>query len=133
MAELVKEKRIDGISDLRDESSREGIRIVIEVKRDANPNILLNNLYKYTQMQQTFGIINLALVDGEPRVLSLPQLIAHYIDHQVEVVTRRTRFDLKRAEARAHIIEGLLIAIDNIDEVIKLSVRQKTIKKPVSN
>ena len=120
MAELVKEKRIDGISDLRDESSREGIRIVIEVKRDANPNILLNNLYKYTQMQQTFGIINLALVDGEPRVLSLPQLIAHYIDHQVEVVTRRTRFDLKRAEARAHIIEGLLIAIDNIDEVIQI-------------
>ncbi len=120
MAELVKEKRIDGISDLRDESSREGIRIVIEVKRDANPNILLNNLYKYTQMQQTFGIINLALVDGEPRVLSLPQLIAHYIDHQVEVVTRRTRFDLKRAETRAHIIEGLLIAIDNIDEVIQI-------------
>lgn len=120
MAELVKEKRIDGISDLRDESSREGIRIVIEVKRDANPNILLNNLYKYTQMQQTFGIINLALVNGEPRVLSLPQLIAHYIDHQVEVVTRRTRFDLKRAEARAHIIEGLLIAIDNIDEVIQI-------------
>lgn len=120
IAELVKEKRIEGISDLRDETNREGIRIVIEIKRDANPNIILNNLYKYTQMQQTFGIINLALVDGEPQVLSLPRLIAHYIDHQVDVVTRRTRFDLRKAEARAHIIEGLLIAIDNIDEVIKI-------------
>lgn len=120
IADLVKEKRIEGISDLRDETNREGIRIVIEVKRDANPNIILNNLYKYTQMQQTFGIINLALVGGEPQVLSLPRLIAHYVDHQVEVVTRRTRFDLRKAEARAHIIEGLLVAIDNIDEVIKI-------------
>ena len=96
------------------------MRIVVELKRDANPNVVLNNLYKYTQMQTTFGIINLALVNGEPRVLNLKELIQYYIEHQKEVVTRRTQFDLAKAEARAHIIEGLRIAIDNIDEVIKI-------------
>lgn len=120
IAELVKDKKIEGITDLRDESDRSGIRIVIELRRDANPDIVLNNLYKYTQMQSTFGIINLALVDGEPVVLTLKELISHYVDHQVEVITRRTIFDLERAERRAHIIEGLRIAIDNIDEIIKI-------------
>lgn len=120
IAELVKDKRIEGISDLRDESDRRGMRIVIELKRDANANVVLNNLYKYTQMQVTFGIINLALVNGEPKVLNLKELISHYTAHQIEVVTRRTKFDLRRAEARAHIIEGLKIAIDNIDEIIKI-------------
>lgn len=120
IAEYVKEKRIEGISDLRDETDRKGMRIVVELKRDANPNVVLNNLYKYTQMQTTFGIINLALVNGEPRVLNLKELIQYYIEHQKEVVTRRTQFDLAKAEARAHIIEGLRIAIDNIDEVIKI-------------
>lgn len=120
IAELVKDKRIDGISDLRDESDRDGIRIVIELKRDANPEIVLELLYKHTQMQTTFGIINLALVNGEPKILSLRELIAHYVDHQVEVITRRTQFDLDKAEKRAHIIEGLKIAIDNIDEIIKI-------------
>ena len=120
IAELVKDKRIEGISDLRDESDRRGMRIVIELKRDANANVVLNNLYKYTQMQVTFGIINLALVNGEPKVLNLKELISHYTAHQIEVVTRRTIYDLKRAEARAHIIEGLKIAIDNIDEIIKI-------------
>lgn len=120
IANLVKEKKLDGISDLRDETNREGIRIVIEVKRDANPNIILNNLYKQTQLQSNFGIINLALVNGEPKILTLKEMISHYVAHQKEVVTRRTRYDLAKAEARAHIIEGLLIAIDNIDEVIKI-------------
>lgn len=120
IAELVKDKRIEGISDLRDESDRRGMRIVIELKRDANANVVLNNLYKYTQMQVTFGIINLALVNGEPKVLNLKELISHYTAHQIEVVTRRTKYDLRRAEARAHIIEGLKIAIDNIDEIIKI-------------
>lgn len=120
IAELVKDKKLEGISDLRDESNREGMRIVIEVKRDANPNIILNNLYKQTQLQANFGVINLALVGGEPKVLTLKEMITHYVDHQFEVVTRRTQYDLKKAEARAHIIEGLLIAIDNIDEVIRI-------------
>lgn len=120
IAELVKEKRLEGISDLRDESGRNGMRIVIEIKRDANANVVLNNLYKNTQMQTTFGVINLALVDGVPRVLNLKELIHYYVEHQKEVVTRRTQFDLDKAEARAHIVEGLKIAIDNIDEVIKI-------------
>lgn len=120
IAELVKDKKLEGISDLRDESNREGMRIVIEVKRDANPNIILNNLYKQTQLQANFGVINLALVGGEPKILTLKEMISHYVDHQFEVVTRRTQYDLKKAEARAHIIEGLLIAIDNIDEVIRI-------------
>lgn len=120
IADLVRNKKIEGISDLRDESDRKGMRIVIELKRDANPNVVLNNLYKYTQMQTTFGIINLALVDGIPKVLSLKELIEHYILHQENVVTRRTKFDLKKAEDRLHIVEGLLVAIDNIDEVINI-------------
>ena len=120
IADLVKEKRIDGISDIRDESDRKGMRIVIEIKRDYNANIVLNNLYKYTQLQTTFGIINLALVDGIPRILTLKELIKYYIDHQKDVVTRRTQFDLDKAKARKHIAEGLIIAIDNIDEIIKI-------------
>ncbi|WP_151409487.1 DNA gyrase subunit A [Anaerococcus sp. Marseille-P9784] len=120
IADLVKDKRIDGISDIRDESDRKGMRIVIEIKRDYNANIVLNNLYKYTQLETTFGIINLALVDGIPKILTLKELIKYYIDHQKEVVTRRTQFDLDKAKARKHIVEGLIIAIDNIDEIIKI-------------
>lgn len=120
IADLVRDKKIEGISDLRDESNRMGTRIVVETKRDANPNVVLNNLYKQTQMTVTFGIINLALVDGVPRVLNLKELIHYYIEHQKEVVTRRTKFDLDKAEARAHILEGLRIAYDNIDEIIKI-------------
>ena len=120
IADLVKEKRIDGISDIRDESDRKGMRIAIEIKRDSNANIVLNNLYKYTQLETTFGIINLALVDGIPQILNLKELIQYYIVHQKEVVTRRTSFDLSKAKARKHIVEGLIIAIDNIDEIIKI-------------
>lgn len=120
IADLVKQKKLEGISDLRDESDRKGMRIVIETKRDANPNIVLNNLYKYTQMQTTFGIINLALVNGVPKVLTLKQLIDHYLVHQEIVVRRRTQFDLNKAKARIHIVEGLLKAIDNIDEIIHI-------------
>lgn len=120
IAELVKEKRIEGISDIRDDSNRTGLRIVIDLKRDAIPKVVLNNLYKYTQMETTFGIINLALVNGRPKVLPMKELIRYYIEHQIDVVTRRTRYDLKKAEARAHIIEGLRIAMDHIDEIIKI-------------
>ena len=120
IANLVKEKRVEGISDIRDESNRKGMRIVIEIKRDSNANIVLNNLYKYTQLENTFGIINLALVNGEPKVLTLKDLIANYVDHQKEVVTRRTNFDLSKARERKHIVEGLIIAIDHIDEIIKI-------------
>lgn len=120
IADLVREKRIEGISDIRDDTNRTGMRIVIDLKRDAIPKVVLNNLYKYTQMEVTFGIINLALVDGQPRVLTLKELIEYYILHQKDVVTRRTQFDLDKAEKRAHIIEGLRIAIDNIDEIIKI-------------
>ena len=120
IAELVKDKRIEGISDLRDESGRKGLKIVIELKRDANAQVVLNNLYKHTQMQVTFGIINLALVKGVPKILNLKELIELYVEHQEEVVTRRTQFDLDKAEARAHIVEGLLKAIDNIDEIIHI-------------
>ncbi len=120
MAELVKDKKIEGISGIRDESSRKGIRIVIDIKRDANPNVVLNKLYKNTQMQTTFGIINLALVNGVPKVLNLKELISHYVDHQIEVVTRRTKFDLQKAQKRAHIVEGLKIALDNIDRIIEI-------------
>lgn len=120
IVDLVKDKRIEGISDIRDESNMRGIRIVIELRRDANPNVVLNQLYKMTPMESTFGIINLALVNGQPKVLTLKELIHYYIEHQKEVVTRRTRFDLGKAEARAHIIEGLRIAYDNIDEIIKI-------------
>lgn len=120
IAELVKDKKITGISDLRDESDRDGMRIVIELKRDANPNIVLNLLYKHTKMQDTFGIIMLALVDNEPQVLNLKQVLSHYIDFQKSVIRRRTAFELRKAEERAHILEGLKIALDHIDEVISI-------------
>lgn len=120
MAELVKDKRVDGISAIRDESNREGIRIVIELKKDANPQITLNRLYKHTQLQDSYSMIMIALVDGQPKVLTLYDILSEYIKFQKEVVTRRTRFDLKKAEARAHILEGLRIALDNIDEVIHI-------------
>ena len=118
IAELVHEKRVDGISDLRDESSRAGMRIVIELKKDVNANVVLNNLYKHTQLQDTFGVIMIALVNGEPKVLNLREMLYHYIAHQKDVVTRRTQFDLDKARERLHILEGLMIALDNIDEVI---------------
>ena len=120
IADLVKDKRIEGISDIRDESGRAGMRIVVDVKREANPNVVLNMLYKYTQLQDTFAVNMLALVNGEPKLLNLKQVLRHYIDHQTEVVERRIKFDLEKAKRRAHIIEGLKIAIDNIDEVIKI-------------
>ena len=120
IAELVKLKKIDGITDLRDESDREGMRIVIELRRDVSANIILNLLYKHTQMQDTFGIIMLALVNGEPKTLNILDMLKEYIAHQEEVVTRRTRYDLNKAEERDHILQGLLIALDNIDEVIRI-------------
>ncbi|MDF2615873.1 MAG: gyrA [Sedimentibacter sp.] len=120
IAELVKDKRVDGISDLRDESDRTGMRIVIEIKRDYNPNIVLNNLYKHTQLQDNFSIIMIALVNNEPKVLNLKDMIHYYVLHQREIIVRRTRYDLEKAEARAHIVEGLIKAIDNIDEVIRI-------------
>ena len=126
IADLVKDKKLEGISDLRDESNRNGMRIVIELKRDANANIVLNKLYKHSQMEETFSIIMLALVNGEPKVLNLKQVLYHYVQHQKDVVTRRTKFDLNKAEARAHILEGLKIALDNLDEVIKLIRGSKT-------
>ena len=120
IASLVKEKKIDGITDLRDESDQDGTRVVIEVRRDANANVILNQLYKHTQLQDSFGVIMLALVNGEPKVLNLLQMLDEYLKHQKDVVTRRTKFELNKAEERAHIIKGLLIALDNIDEVIKI-------------
>ncbi|MDO5040635.1 MAG: DNA gyrase subunit A [Peptoniphilus sp.] len=120
IASLVKDKTIEGISAIRDESSRKGIRIVIDLKRDAHPNVVLNKLYKNTQMQITFGIINLALVNGVPKILNLKELISNYVDHQIEVVTRRTKFDLEKSKARAHIVEGLKIALNNIDRIIEI-------------
>ncbi|MBQ5796941.1 MAG: DNA gyrase subunit A, partial [Firmicutes bacterium] len=120
IAELVKEKKIEGISDIRDESNRQGMRIVIELKRDANAQIVLNRLYKHTQMQESYSMIMLALADGRPKILNLYEILEEYLKHQKDVVTRRTQYDLKKAEARAHILEGLRIAIDNIDEVIRI-------------
>ncbi len=120
IAELVRDKKLEGVSDLRDESDRHGVRIVIELRREANPNVVLNRLYKFTQMQETFGIILLALVGGRPRVLNLQEMLQHYLDYQKEIIIRRTKFELTRAEARAHILEGLRIALDNLDAVIKL-------------
>ena len=120
IAELVHDKRLDGISDIRDESDREGMRIVIELKRDVNAAVVLNYLYKHTQMQDVFGAIMLALVDGEPKVLTLREMLYYYLEHQKDVITRRTRYDLDKAEARAHILEGLLIALDNIDEIVRI-------------
>lgn len=131
IAELVRDKKIDGISDLRDESDRDGMRIVIELKRDANPNIVLNNLYKMTQLETTFGVIMLALVDEEPKILNLKQILVHYLEHQRDIITRRTQFDLNKAEDRAHIVEGLRIALDNIDEIINIirSSKEESIAK----
>lgn len=137
IAELVRDKRIEGISDLRDETDREGMRIVIELKRDANPNVVLNNLYKHTQMQETFGVIMLALVNDEPKILNLRQVLRHYLDYQKEIIIKRTQYDLKKAEERAHILEGLRIALDHIDEVINIirSSKEESIarEKLVSN
>ncbi|PWN00562.1 MAG: DNA gyrase subunit A, partial [Massilioclostridium sp.] len=127
IANHVKDKKIEGISGLRDESSREGMRIVIELKRDANPQIVLNKLYSYTQMQETFGVINLALVNGEPKVMSLKEMLQHYIDFQAEVIRRRTEFDLRKAKEREHVLEGLKIALDFIEEVIKIIRSSKTV------
>jgi len=126
IAELVKEKKLEGISDLRDESDRKGMRIVIELKRDANPQIILNQLYKHTQMQESFGVIMLALVDGKPRYLNLKQALFYYLEHQKDVIVRRTRFELKKAEARAHIVEGLRIALSYLDEVIRIIRSSRT-------
>lgn len=120
IAELVKDKKIEGISDLRDESDRQGMRVVIELKRDANPNIVLNLLFKHTNMQTTFGIIMIALVNNEPKTLNLKEILGHYIDYQKVIIRRRTKYDLDKAEARAHILEGLRIALDNIDEIISI-------------
>ena len=126
MAELVRDKKVDGITDLRDESDRTGMRICIELRRDVNPSIVLNQLLKHTQLQDTFGVIMLALVNNEPRVLNLAQMLKLYLNHQKEVVTRRTRYELNKAEERAHILEGLLIALDNIDEVISIVRSSRT-------
>ena len=120
MADMVKEKRLEGISEIRDESNRKGMRIVIELKKDANANIILNRLYKHTQMQETISMIMLAIVNGKPRILNLREILDEYIKHQKEVVTRRTIYDKKKAEARAHILEGYRIALDNIDEIIHI-------------
>ena len=120
IAELVKEKRVDGITDLRDESDRQGMRIVIELRRDVNANVILNQLLKHTQLQDTFGVIMLALVNNEPKVLNLLEMLNYYLKHQEDVVTRRTKYDLNKAEERAHILQGLLIALDHIDEVIRI-------------
>lgn len=127
IAELVKEKKLDGITALRDESSREGMRIVIELRKDCNANIIMNQLYKHTQMQDTFGVNMLALVGGQPMVLNILEMLGYYIKHQEEVVTRRTKYELNKAEERAHILEGLLIALDNIDEVIKIIRGSKSV------
>ena len=120
ISELHRDKKVDGITDLRDETSREGMRVCIELRRDVNPNIVLNQLYKHTQLQDTFGVIMLALVNNEPVVMNIMQMLQYYLKHQEEVVTRRTKYDLNKAEERAHILEGLLIALDHIDEVIKI-------------
>ena len=132
IAELVKDKKVEGISDLRDESNRNGMRIVIELKRDVNANIVLNNLYKHSQMEETFSVIMLALVNGQPKVLNLKQILYHYVQHQKDVVTRRTKFELNKAEARAHILEVLRIALDNIDAVISLIRASKTTQEAKS-
>ena len=120
IAELVRDKKIDGITDLNDHSSREGMRICIDLRKDANANVILNLLYKHTQLQDTFGVIMLALVNNEPKVMNLHQMLDCYIAHQEDVVRRRTQYDLNKAEERAHILQGLLIALDHIDEVIRI-------------
>lgn len=128
IAELVRDKKLDGITELRDESDRTGMRICIELRRDVNPNIMLNQLLKHTQLQDTFGVIMLALVNKEPKVLNLKEMLYYYLEHQKEVVTRRTKYDLNKAEERAHILEGLLIALDNIDEVIQIVRSSQTVQ-----
>jgi len=128
IAELVRDKSIEGISDIRDESDKSGMRIVIELKKDTNPNVVLNYLYKHTQMQETFGVIMLALVDGQPKIMNLKEVLNHYILHQKDVITRRTRYDLDKAQARTHILEGLLIALDHIDAVISLIRSSRTVQ-----
>ena len=132
IAELVKNKKIEGISDLRDESDRRGMRIVIELKRDAIEDVVLNQLFEHTDMQSTFGILNLAIVDGEPRILTLKEMIQHYVRFRVEVITRRTKHDLRKAEEKIHILEGLLIALKNIDEVIRLIRESKEVEEAKS-
>jgi DNA gyrase subunit A len=127
IADLVKEKKLDGVTALRDESSREGMRIVIELRKDVNANIMLNKLYKHTQLQDTFGVIMLALVDNQPKVLNIMEMLGYYLKHQEDVVTRRTKFRLAKAEKRAHIVQGLLIALDNIDEVIRIIRGSKSV------
>ena len=127
IAELVRDKKVEGISDLRDESSREGMRVVIELKKDANPNVILNHLYKHTQLQDTFGVIMLALVNNEPMVLNLKQILELYLKHQEEVIIRRSKYELNKAEERAHILQGLLIALDHIDEVIQIIRSSKNV------
>ncbi len=129
IAELVRDKKVDGITDLSDQSSREGMRICIELRRDVNPNVILNQLYKHTQLQDTFGVIMLALVNNEPKVMNLLDMLKYYLKHQEEVVTRRTKYDLNKAEERAHILQGLLIALDNIDEVIKIIRGSKNVQE----
>src|SRR6185295_16188942 len=126
IAGLVRDKRIEGISDIRDESDRDGIRMVIELKREENAGVILNNLFKFTKLQSTFGVINLAIVRGRPQVLPLKDMLRHFVDFRREVVVRRTAFDLRKAEERAHILEGLKIALDHIDEVIALIRKAKT-------
>jgi DNA gyrase subunit A len=126
IADLVKEKKIEGISDIRDESDRDGMRIVLELKRDAQPQIVLNQLYVHTQMQTTFGVILLALVDGRPRILTLKEMLQKFIEHRHEIILRRTKFELEKAEKRAHILEGLKIALDNIDEIVQLIKKSRT-------
>jgi DNA gyrase subunit A len=133
IAELVKERKLDGISDLRDESDRNGMRIVIELKREAVPKVVLNNLYKQTQMQQSFGVNLVALVDGVPKTLSYKQVLKHYVAHQFDVVTRRTRYELRRAQARAHILEGLLIALSNLDEVVATIRKSRSVETARNN
>ncbi len=133
IAALVKDKKIEGITELRDESSREGMRIAIELKRDTNANVVLNQLYKHTQLQDSFGVILLALVNGEPKIMNLLEMLKHYLDHQKDVVTRRTKYELNKAEERAHILQGLLIALDNIDRVIEIIRGSKNVAEAKEN
>ncbi len=133
IAELARDKKIDGITDLRDESDRSGMRICIELRRDVNPTIIMNQLFKHTQLQDSFGVIMLALVNNEPKVMNLLEMLKAYLLHQEEVVTRRTKYDLNKAEERAHILEGLLIALDNIDEVIKIIRASKNTQDAKNN
>ena len=132
IADLAKDKIIDGITDLRDESNRKGMRIIIEIRRDANVNVILNNLYKHTQMQTTYSVNMIALDHGQPRVLNLKQILECYVKHQIEVVTRRTKYDLDKAKARLHIVEGLLIALANIDEVVATIKASKNAEEAIA-